>query len=64
VELAVYDLAGRRVRTVVRGPLAAGRHTFTWDGRTDGGRSLAAGIYMTRLTGAGRMIARRATLVR
>ena len=64
VELSVYDLAGRRIRTVTREALAPGRHTFLWDGRTDGGRRLAAGVYVARLSGAGRAITRRATLVR
>lgn len=64
VELAVYDLAGRRIRTVTRGALLPGRHTFLWDGRTDGGRRLAAGVYVARLSGTGRAITRRATLVR
>lgn len=64
VEISVYDLAGRRICTVTRGALAPGRHTFLWDGRTDGGRRLAAGVYIARLSGAGRTITRRTTLVR
>ena len=64
IELAVFDLAGRRVRTVTRGVLPAGRHTFLWDGRTDAGRRLATGHYLIRLSGAGQAITRRATLVR
>jgi hypothetical protein len=63
VELSVYDLAGRRIRTLTRGALAPGRHTFLWDGRTDGGRRLAAGVYVSRLSGAARSVTRRATLV-
>jgi hypothetical protein len=64
IELAVFDLAGRRVRTVTRGLLLAGRHTFLWDGRTDAGRRLAMGVYLIRLSGAGQAITRRVTLVR
>jgi flagellar hook assembly protein FlgD len=64
VELTIYDLAGRRVRTVIHGPLPPGRHTFSWDGRTDAGRRLVSGIYVTRLSGAGQAVTRRATLVR
>lgn len=45
VDLAVFDLAGRRVATLAQGPLAAGDHRVTWDGRTDLGGSAPAGMY-------------------
>jgi len=47
--LDVYDVAGRRVRTLADGELAAGRHDLAWDGRDDGGRRVAAGSYRYRL---------------
>ncbi|HUT98873.1 MAG TPA: YCF48-related protein [bacterium] len=45
VVLAVYDLAGRRVATLVEGELAAGRHAVVWS--TDG---VEPGVYHCRLT--------------
>ncbi len=63
VELALFDLAGRRVRTLVHGALEPGRHAFSWDGRGDQGAHLAPGIYVASLTGAGRTLTRRATLL-
>ncbi len=52
VELAVFDAAGRLVRTLVDGPVAPGRHTIAWDGRT--ARSEApAGVYFLRLAAGG-----------
>lgn len=63
VELALFDAAGRRVRTLASGPLAPGRHTFAWDGRGEGGARLAPGIYVARLDGARRREARRLTLM-
>lgn len=63
IELSIFDLAGRRVRTLVHQALAAGRHPFTWDGRNESGGHLGAGIYVARLTGAGRTITRQATLI-
>jgi hypothetical protein len=44
VELAVYDLAGRRVRTLQRGPLAAGRHEIALDAA-----GITAGLYLLRV---------------
>jgi len=47
--LRVYDLAGRRVRTLVDAELEAGAHEFEWDGRDDAGRRLPSGVYFVRL---------------
>lgn len=49
VEVSVYNVAGRRVRTLVRQPLAAGSYSYDWDGRDDGGVRLAAGIYFMQI---------------
>lgn len=49
VRLAVYDVSGRRVRTLADGPMAAGVRTVTWDGKDDGGHDVASGIYLYRL---------------
>jgi hypothetical protein len=43
--IKVFDLAGRLVRTVLAEPLPSAVHTVTWNGRDDGGRSVAAGVY-------------------
>ena len=47
VRVVVYDVAGRRVRTV-RDGLASGPTRITWDGRDDLGRRVPAGIYFLR----------------
>ena len=50
IDLAVYNIAGQKVRTLVRGPRPAGSHTVTWDGRDEAGRAVSAGVYLYRLT--------------
>ncbi|HKA25229.1 MAG TPA: S8 family serine peptidase [Candidatus Eisenbacteria bacterium] len=45
VAVNVYNVAGRKVRTIVHAPLPAGRYSYEWDGRDDSGLSLSAGIY-------------------
>lgn len=47
--LAIYDVAGRLVRTLASEDLPVGPHTFAWDGRDNAGRGAASGIYMVRL---------------
>ena len=49
VRLELFDVAGRRVRSLLRGPLAAGPHFAVWDGRDDDSRKVQAGIYLARL---------------
>jgi len=49
VTLCVYDLLGRRIRTLLDDGLKGGVHTVTWQGRDDAGRTSASGIYLYRL---------------
>jgi predicted dienelactone hydrolase len=64
VTLAVYDLRGRRLATLVHGPREAGRHAVTWDGRDAAGRPAAAGTYLYRLRAGDDTARGRLTLVR
>jgi photosystem II stability/assembly factor-like uncharacterized protein len=49
VDLSVYNLAGRRVATIVSRPMPAGTRELHWDGRDESGRPLASGVYLARL---------------
>jgi hypothetical protein len=49
VKLAVYDVAGRLVRVLVRQELPEGDHTAVWDGRDDRGTRAGPGTYIIRL---------------
>ncbi|HEX7077531.1 MAG TPA: S8 family serine peptidase [Candidatus Eisenbacteria bacterium] len=51
--LEVYDVSGRRVRTLADGGLLAGPHLVRWDGRDDRGARLASGVYFARLQSGG-----------
>jgi hypothetical protein len=53
VRIDVYDLAGRRVRTVHDGPMGAGPALLAWDGRDAAGRDVGSGLYWARVTAAG-----------
>jgi flagellar hook assembly protein FlgD len=49
VELMVYDVAGRTVRTLANREFAAGEHRLEWDGMDDSGTRVARGVYFYRL---------------
>jgi len=51
VSLDVFDLAGRRLRTLERGGWRpAGAYRSVWDGRGDDGLRLRSGVYFVRLS--------------
>lgn len=49
VELKIYDMAGRRVRTLVSGWRPTGRHEARWDGRDGEGERMPCGIFFIKL---------------
>lgn len=63
VEVCVYDLRGRQVRSLRRGALAAGEHDLVWDGTGDDGRRVPGGAYIVRLVSAHEILTRKAVLL-
>ncbi len=64
LSLAIYDAAGRRVRTVMSSSLPAGSHAVEWDGRDDRGQPSPSGRYVARLTGPAQSTSRSILLIR
>jgi hypothetical protein len=50
VRLAIYDVAGRQVRELLRDVPGAGEYDAVWDGRDDAGGTVGAGAYFCRIT--------------
>ncbi len=49
VTLAVYDIRGALVKTLVSGVFAPGRHRVLWDGTNTAGARVATGVYFYRM---------------
>lgn len=64
VELALFDVSGRRARMIVRGTRPAGSFSERWDGTDANGRAMPNGVYLARLTFAGRTLVQRLSLIR
>ena len=64
VQLTVYNVFGRAVRTLVDRHEEPGTRTVTWNGKDDSGKDVASGIYLYRLQSADGTQSRVMTLVR
>ena len=51
VDISIYDLKGRKVRTALHEFREAGSHGTFWDGRADNRMFVQNGVYMIRLSG-------------
>jgi alpha-amylase len=60
--LVVFDVAGRKVRALLAGPLGAGRHAVRWDGRDEAGRAVPAGLYFAHAAAGGATATRRVAI--
>jgi hypothetical protein len=65
VRLGIYDVQGKKIRSLVEGALPAGLHSVTWNGTTSKGTLGATGVYFYRLEVNGKPSGeRKVTLVR
>jgi hypothetical protein len=48
MKVAIYDIAGRMIRTLAEQNFDEGIHTLEWDGRSDEGRPVAGNVYLVR----------------
>jgi hypothetical protein len=50
VKIEIYDMLGKRVRTLVDGLRSGGCHRVIWNGLDDGGSQTASGVYFYKMT--------------
>lgn len=62
VDLAIFDLNGRKLQTVVSGNFSAGEYTFTWNGCDQTGSSAGRGMYFAELTLNGNKVVKKLIL--
>jgi hypothetical protein len=64
LDLEVYDVSGRLVRTLASGDEDAGSRVFSWDGRNGRGETVSAGVYFVRMRAGNEEETRKITLLR
>ena len=62
--LEIYDVSGRRTRTLAKGEQHAGCHRVSWDGKDESGRDVSSGVYLCRLWTEGTIVSRKLVLLR
>jgi hypothetical protein len=62
VNLKIFDIQGRMVRTVVSGQIQNGRQTTVWDGKTDSAAELPNGLYILYLQAGDRITTQKVML--
>jgi hypothetical protein len=60
----VFDLQGRRVKTLMNGPVERGQHRVIWDGTNASGQPVAAGVYFVKARAADFSETRKVTYLR
>ncbi len=64
VELAIYDVQGKKIYVFSTAVQAAGSHAVTWDGKDQAGNQVASGVYVYRLKMGGQVQVRKMILLR
>ena len=64
VEIAIYDLLGGKVRTLVSKEMSPGFHSAIWNGKDDRGRLVASGMFIVRMTSSSFMDVRKMLMLK
>jgi hypothetical protein len=64
VEIAIHDVGGRRITTLLRDQREPGRYDVTWNGTTSAGTPAPSGVYVCTLRSIDGSASRRLVLVR
>ncbi len=64
VEMQVFDLKGRKVKSLISETLASGHHIVTWNGTDSSGQQVSSGTYFYRLKAGGESLTRKMLLLK
>jgi hypothetical protein len=64
VKLTIYDIRGRKVRTLVDSEYEPGNHRVIWDGKNERGQRVTSGVYLYTLRSEARTYTKKMVLVK
>ena len=50
IEINIYDIAGRKIKTLIRERRDLGEHSIIWDGKDDNGDDCSTGVYFAKIS--------------
>jgi hypothetical protein len=53
IDIRIFDMSGRLVKSLLSASVSAGRHKVRWDGRDESGRRVSSGVYLCRMECSG-----------
>lgn len=62
--ISIYDIKGRNLKTLQKGFLAKGKHTFIWEGENANNHNLPSGVYLCKFTNRDKSEVRKMILIR
>ena len=60
----MYDVRGRKIKSLFSGDLSAGQHKATWTGVDDHGLNVSAGVYIYKLQVSDKVFKRKMILMK
>jgi len=64
VQLNIYSISGKKVRTLLNGQVSKGYHQIVWDGRNESGQPVSAGLYVYELKTNNKRILKKMLLIK
>jgi flagellar hook assembly protein FlgD len=64
VVIAIYDVSGARVPTLVDAVQEPNRYVVTWDGKNEAGKAMTSGVYFVRYRAGSHSFTKKAVLLR
>jgi len=64
IELEIYDVTGRKIRSLVTNGIYSGPQTVVWNGNNNAGEKVSAGIYFLKIKSGKHSIVRKLIMIR
>ena len=62
-QLAIYNIRGQKVKTLVNKSLPNGKHSVIWNGKNESGNAVVSGVYLYKLIVDGKVNAVRKSIL-
>lgn len=64
IDLSIYDINGKRIKTLSRGVFNSGHSEINWNGTNEAGVHVSSGVYFAKLKAGNRVLSKKMVLLR